>query len=122
MTEEKRRYERFANHTLKVDVSRPGIRGLIRTNPTAECLNFSRTGLQFDCPQKLEPGENLLIDIEVDEINLNEIKAEVITRQNTVSGDYCHGVRFCLEDVTRDDVFHHLLLIEDKLKSYSEYG
>lgn len=122
MTEEKRRYERFENHSLNVAVSRPGIRGLIRTNPTADCLNFSRTGLQFDCPQKLEPGENLLIDIEVDDIDIHDIKAEVVTRKETSSGDYCHGVRFCLEDVKRDDVFRALLLIEDKLKGLSTYG
>ncbi len=121
-TEEKRRYERYENHSLKVDVSRPGIAGLIKTNPTAACMNFSRTGMQFDCPQKLEPGEKLLIDIEVDDIDLHDLKAEVVTRLEAPSGEWCHGVRFCLEDVKKDDVFRTLLLIEDRLKSLSTYG
>jgi len=57
-TEEKRRYKRYQNHSLSVDLSRPGIRGLIRTNPTAECMNFSRTGMQFDCPRSLNPAKS----------------------------------------------------------------
>ena len=121
-TEEKRRYKRYENHSLSVDISRPGIRGLIRTNPNAECMNFSRTGMQFDCRQKLEPGEKLLIDIEVDEIDLHDLKAEVVSRQQASSGDWCHGVRFCLEDVKKDEVFRALLQIEDRLKSLSTYG
>jgi hypothetical protein len=117
MAVEKRRYARFENHSLSVAVARPGIRGIIRSNPTAECLNFSRTGLQFDCPQELNEGEKLIIDIAVDGINLNELKAEVVSKLKTATGDWCHGARFCLEEIKKDNVFHSLLLIEHRLKN-----
>lgn len=122
MSDEKRRYERFSNTTVSVQVSRPGIRGFIRSNPEGDCLNFSRTGMQFDCRQPLESGEKLVLDIEVDEILLQDLNAEVVTRQKTDTGAYCHGVRFCLEDVSKDKVFHCLLQIEDRLKSRHQFG
>ncbi len=117
MTEEKRRYTRFENRSLSVAVARPGIRGIIRTNPTAECLNFSRTGLQFDCRQELNEGEKLVIDIAVDDLCLNELRAEVVSKLQTATGDWCHGARFCLEEIKKDDVFHGLLMIEARLKT-----
>jgi len=58
----------------------------------------------------------------VNEIDLNDPKAEVISRQQAASGDWCHGVRFCLEDVKKDEVFRALLQIEDRLKSFFTYG
>ena len=119
MSDEKRRYERFVNRSLSVAVARPGLRGIIRTNPSAECLNFSRTGLQFDCHQELRTGEKLVIDIEVDGISLNDLKAVVISKVQTESGDWCHGARFSLEDVRKDRVFHSLIMIEDRLKNAS---
>jgi hypothetical protein len=116
VTVEKRRYTRFENRSLSVTVARPGIRGMIRSNPTAECLNFSRTGLQFDCPQELREGEKLVIDIAVDGINLRELNAKVVSKQKTANGDWCHGARFCLEEIKKDNVFHTLLMIESHLK------
>jgi hypothetical protein len=117
MAVERRRYARFENRSLTVTVARPGIRGIIRSNPTAECLNFSRTGLQFDCLQELNEGEKLIIDIAVDGINLHELKAEVVCKLKTATGDWCHGARFCLEEIKKDNVFHSLLMIEDRLKN-----
>jgi hypothetical protein len=117
MAVERRRYARFENRSLSVAIARPGILGVIRSNPTAECLNFSRTGLQFDCPQELNEGEKLIIDIAVDGINLHELKAEVVCKLKTATGDWCHGVRFCLEEIKKDNVFHSLLMIEDRIKN-----
>ncbi len=126
MTGEKRRYKRFHHHALRVTVTRPGIRGFILADPTGDCLNFSRTGLQFDSHTELSPGEMLLVDIEIDEIHLQELKAEVITK---VAGPnesgtelWCHGLRFCLEEAKQNEVFHRLLLIEDRLKNLDQYG
>ena len=119
MSDEKRRYERFDNRQLSIDVARTGLRGFIRANPSAECTNFSRTGMQFDCPSKLHRGEKILIDLSVDDIAVRDLRAEVVDRHESpaTQGDWCYGVRFCLEDA--DDtsrVFHQLLLIEDRLK------
>lgn len=116
-SEDKRRYERFPNKALKLTFAKPGIRGIFSAKPSTECTNFSRTGLQFDCTTELMPGEKLLIDIELEEISLRELKAEVVTRQTSPGGDWCYGVRFCLEDTSKSHVFHALLMIEDRLKT-----
>ena len=122
MSGEKRRYERFENRALAIGVARPGIRGILRSNPSAECLNFSRTGLQFDSAQQLKTGESVLIDIEVDEIAVHDLKATVVSSVQTEQGAWCHGTRFCLEDTKSDAVFRDLLRIEDKLKTHKLYG
>ena len=120
---EKRRYQRFENRSLAVDIARPGIQGIIKTNPTAECLNFSRTGLQFDCPQKLKDGEKLTIDISVDDIVLRDLSAMVVSSQSIDNGNWCYGARFCLEypRMKKDNIYRNLLLIEEKLKRSNEY-
>lgn len=121
--EEKRRHQRYANERLGVDVSRPGIKGIIRTNPTAECMNFSLTGLQFDCPEALDPGEKILIDIAVDDLEIRDLEAEVVSRQSLPGDHFCHGVRFCLEspEMKKAEIHRCLLQIEDKLKLMQEY-
>ena len=122
MAGEKRRYERYDNQLLTIEVARTGFKGFVLSNPSAECMNFSRTGMQFDCPKQLDDGEKVLIDISIDDISLHDLKAEVISRQQTDNGDWCHGVRFCLEDIGKDQVFHKLLLIEDKLYVIKDDG
>lgn len=122
MNEDKRRYERFENPSLSICVARPGIRGMLRSNPTADCLNFSRTGLQFDSPKQIAVGEKLLIDIEVDDIALEDLAAIVISCVKTDSGDWCHGARFCLEDTKSAGVFRDLMRIEAKLKTLKLFG
>lgn len=119
MSEEKRRYERINNDALSVNVARPGLRGLFARKPQTTCTNFSRTGLQFDCSNDLAPGARVLIDVELENLSLNELKAEVISKKPLASG-WCYGVRFCLEETRRADVFHALLMIENRLKSTRE--
>lgn len=121
--EEKRRYQRYANEQLSLEIARPGIQGIIRTNPTAECLNFSLTGLQFDCPQELKTGEKILIDIAVDDLALRELRAEIVSQQPIQDDHFCYGARFCLEspEMKKPDIHHVLLQIEDKLKVMQEY-
>ena len=123
-SEEKRRYARYANQQIELEVARPGIKGMITTNPSVQCLNFSRMGLRFDSPQKLETGEKLLIDIAIDDIALRDIQAEVVFGQPGESGNWCYGTRFCLESSTmnKPEIHLGLLRIEDKLKSQSEFG
>ena len=122
MSEEKRRYERYQNPLLSICIARPGIRGMLRANPTAECLNFSRTGLQFDSPKQMAVGQKLLIDLQVDDIALEDLKAVVVSCVKTESGDWCHGARFCLEDTKSNGVFRDLLRIEAQLKTLKQFG
>lgn len=117
MNKEKRRYQRYPNVSLQLSFARPGIRGIFSANPSAACSNFSRTGLQFDCATDLPQGEKLLMDVELGDIGLQELKAEIVSKQPAESGDWCYGVRFCLEETRKSDVFHALLLIEDRIKA-----
>ena len=117
---DKRRYERFRNGFVKVSIARSGLRGIFGKKPPAECTNFSRTGLQFDCAKDLATGEKVLVDVDLEDVSLRELKAEVITKKPTKQEGWCYGVRFCLEETRKADVFHALLMIEDRLKSALE--
>lgn len=118
--DDKRRYERFRNSFLNVSIARAGLRGIFGKKPPAECTNFSRTGLQFDCAKDLSTGEKVLVDVDMEDLSLHELKAEVITKKPVKNHGWCYGVRFCLEETRKADVFHILLMIEDRLKSALE--
>lgn len=126
---EKRRYQRYPNCSARVEVARQGLGAIFRANPHAECLNFSRTGLQFDCDKELAEGEKLLIDIMIDDLHVDELKAVVVSRKpqdkigETGKSGWCYGARFCLEDPTmdKDRVYHDLLVIENTLKCRQQF-
>lgn len=123
MNDDRRHNERYNNERLVLNVARPGIKCFLRLNPTAECLNFSLTGLQFTSEQVMQTGEALVLDLCVYDIELMEIYAEVVSC--TPEGDdlWCSGVKFCLQDkrMQHPDIRHRLLKIEDKLRSLSRY-
>ena len=119
---ERRRFERFENDNLQLSVHRPGIKGILRINPTAECLNFSLTGLQFGTEQQLNVGEKLVIDLVVSDIEVTEIPCEV---KSCKSEDdvFCCGIQFDMNEkrMQTQDVMHALLRIEDRLRSFQTY-
>ena len=121
--DEKRRYQRYENHSISIQVSRPGIKGIIRANPSGTCLNFSRTGLQFDCAQPLDVNEELVIDITVDDLILRDLSGTVVSRRQLGDGNWCHGIRFHFEKsrMKKDEIYRKLLLIEENLKLSAEF-
>ncbi len=123
MSDERRRHERYGNEQLVLNVARPGIKGILRLNPTAECLDFSLTGLQFSSKQKMRVGEKLVLDLCVHDVELTEIYGEVISCHPVDDKLWCSGVRFCLDDkrMRKSRIVHCLLKIEDKLRSLSQY-
>jgi PilZ domain len=123
MSDERRHHERYDNEQLVLNVARPGIKGFLRLNPTAECLDFSLAGLQFASEQVMQPGEALVLDLCVYDIELMEIYGEVVSCTQLDNGLWCCGVKFCLEDkrMKRPGIRHRLLQIEDKLRTLSQF-
>ena len=123
MNDERRNHERFENVQLVLNVARPGIKGFLRLNPTAECLDFSLAGLQFASKQVMQPGEPLVLDLCVYDIELTEIYGEVVSCIQEDNGLWYSGVKFMLEDkrMKKPAIRHCLLRIEDKLRSLSQY-
>ena len=121
--QEKRRYRRYPNQVINLQVARPGISGFIRTNPTSDCLNFSRTGMQFQCEQTLKSGSPVVLDLAIGDLIVRDLPAEVISCTEKDDGSWCHGVRFCLEKVKKqkDVLYRKLLQIEDRLKLSEEF-
>ncbi len=119
MDDDRRRHTRYQNDQLTLSVARPGIRGILRINPTAECLNFSRDGLQFACDQTFKIGERVVLDLQIYNLELDEIKGEVMTQRTLENGLCCHGIRFCKDDkrLHKPDVRNKLLVIEDRLRT-----
>ena len=123
MSEERRYNERYENQQLVLNVARPGIKGILRLNPTAECLNFSLRGLQFASKQTMKVGESLVLDLCVHEIELTEIYGEVVSCKTESNGLWCCGVKFRLGDkrMQKREITHCLLKIEDKLRNINKY-
>ena len=123
MSDERSHYERYASEQLVLNVARPGIKGLLRLNPTADCLDFSLAGVQFASEQVMQPGEALVLDLCVYDIELTEINAEVVSCTQLENDLWCCRVKFCLEDkrMKQPDIRHCLLKIEDKLRCLKQY-
>ena len=123
MSDERRHHERYDNLQLVLNVARPGIKGLLGLNPTAEWLDFSLAGLQFVSEQVMQPGEVLVLDLCAYDIELTEIYGEVVSCTQEDNGQWYCSVKFCLEDkrMKQPDIMHCLLKIEDKLRSLRQY-
>jgi hypothetical protein len=121
--QEKRRYRRYPNQVISLEVARPGIAGIIRANPDGDCLNFSRTGMQFQCAQTMKAGAPLLLDLAIGDLVVHELPAEVVSSHQNEDKSWCHGVRFCLEKVRKQKqaLYRKLLQIEDRLKLFEKY-
>jgi len=63
------------------------------------------------------------VDITIDDIELHDLAAVVVSRQVQENDTWGCGVRFCLEEpgMKKDEICRNLLLIEEKLKSSSNY-
>ncbi|XOV88823.1 MAG: hypothetical protein ACFHX7_02815 [Pseudomonadota bacterium] len=118
MDKERRRHARYERADLELSVARPGIKGMLSLNPTSECLNFSLAGLQFGCNKLFQPGERLILDLRVYDIEADELLAEVVNAASHEDGTYCICVRFCFEEkrMQRASINHALLQIEDRLR------
>ena len=121
MTDERRHHERYNNERLVLKVTRPGIRGFLRLNPTANCLDYSRSGLQFASDQPMHPGQPLVLDIQVYDLELSEIYGEIISCVEEESGKWCCRVEFSRTNsqMQKSEFKRGLLMIEDKLRTLS---
>lgn len=108
---------------LELTVARRGIVGFLRLNPTADCLDYSQTGLQFGSNQEFKIDEKLVLDLRVRDMELDEINAIVLECEQLDNGLYCTRVKFCfLEKHMRNPrIMHALLQIEDRLRIEREY-
>lgn len=120
--EDQRRYARYQNHNLAISVARPGITGLFKSNPSAGCLDFSLSGFQIESDQALSLGDRLLVDIELDDLQLRELASEVTSVHDAGTGRWCYGAKFCFDHprMKKDQVFHHLLMFEERLRGDSD--
>ena len=121
MDDERRKYERYSNEQLVLHVARPSIKGILKLNPTAECLDFSRTGQQFASNQPLKITEKVVLDLLIYDIELDEIRGEIISHKPLDNGQCCHGVHFCDKRMNNPDIAQKLLLIEDRLRTAQQY-
>ncbi len=124
MTDEKRHHERYNNERLELKVTRPGISGFMKLNPKARCLDYSRRGLQFSSNQAMRPGQPLILDFCVHDLELTEIQGQVISCTPGEDGSWCCRVEFSTSNkrMQASDIRNRLLLIEDKLRSLSQFS
>ncbi|MFT7245891.1 MAG: hypothetical protein ACI82A_003262 [Candidatus Azotimanducaceae bacterium] len=108
---------------LELTVARRGIVGFLRLNPTADCLDYSQTGLRFGSDQEFKVDEKLVLDLRVRDMELDEINAVVLECEQQHDGLYCTRVKFCFleKHMKKPRIMHALLQIEDRLRIEREY-
>lgn len=109
--------------SLELKVARRGIVGFLKLNPTADCLDYSQTGLQFGSDQAFKTDEKLVLDLTVRDLELDEINAVVVECEQMDNGLYCTRVKFCFleQHMKNPRIMLSLLQIEDRLRIEREY-
>ena len=98
MNQEQRTEPRFyksVHHNLSVTVKRPhSILGAFRKPLTATWMDFNRRGMGFESTGQHRIGEQVLLDLSLDDKNITDVVAFVCNARRSQSGQYRHGVRF----------------------------
>ncbi len=118
------RYEQIDDHPgLELNVARSGIAGFLRLNPTADCMDFSVSGLQFGSNQKFKIDEKLRVDILTQDVELKEVNAVVVECKEIEADMFCTRVRFCFLErrMKNPRIMHALLAIADRLRVEKQY-
>ncbi len=122
---ERRKNTRYHELAVELSVARRGIVGFLRLNPTADCVDFSLSGLQFCTNQQFKVDEKLVLDLRVRDIEAKELNAVVVTCEpmDDKPGKYCTRVRFCFMErrMKNPRVMHALLAIEERLRVAQQY-
>lgn len=89
------RYYKSTHHNLSVKVKRPsGILGAFRKPLTATWMDFNRNGMGFESMGQHRVGEQVLLDLSLDDKSVTDVVALVCNERRSQSGQYRHGVRF----------------------------
>jgi len=122
--QERRLHARYGKVNLALSAARPGIRGILRINPSSsKCLDISLSGLRFNSNQKFTRNERLVLDVCVHEIELLELNAIVVDSQLQTEGYWSTRAKFCFEAkrMKQPGVISNLLKIIDRLRSEHEF-
>lgn len=122
---ERRKNTRYHELAVELSVARRGIVGFLRLNPTADCIDYSLSGLQFCTNQPFKVDEKLVLDLCVRDIEAKELNAVVIECEPMEGqpGKYCTRVRFCFMErrMKNPRIMHALLAIEERLRVARQY-
>lgn len=119
---ERRRNTRYRPGDLKITIAYPGLKGMLRSNPIVECLDFNALGLRFESVRRFNLDDRLIIDLCIREECIYELSALVCCARK-VEDRYQCGTRFCFEEkrMQSDEVRRTLLNIESTLRMDAEY-
>lgn len=112
-----------AKRGLELSVARSGLAGFLKLSPTADCLDFSVSGLQFGSSQRFKMDEKLRIDLCVNDVEVKEINGVVVGCEEKEPGQFCTRVRFCFLErrMKNPRIMHALLSIQEKLRVAEQY-
>ncbi len=102
---------------LNVELHRPGILGMFRSAITADCVDFSVTGIRLATPTKLSVGQNLVLDISVNDLRVEELPGVVRRASATAEGN-CYDIDFMPESTGRGNTMHCLRHIDSHIRSH----
>lgn len=124
---ERRKNTRYHELGVELSVARRGIVGFLRLNPSADCIDFSVSGLQFCTDQRFKVDEKLVLDLRVRDIEATELNAVVVSSEPMTEegqlGKYCTRVRFCFMErrMKKPRIMHALLSMEERLRVARQY-
>jgi len=124
LKEERRQHTRYDKVNLELSVARPGIKGILRINPSSsKCLDISLSGIQFNSNQKFTLDEKLVLDLCVYDTELKELNAIVLDSQLHEDGHWCTRAKFCFQAkrMQQPGVTSSLLKIIDRLRTEHEF-
>ena len=90
----KRGATRHPTGNLVVQVRGAGLLSRLRGRSIATWMDFSTSGMAFESPRRLAPGDRVLVDLAVGDVHLESVPAVVRNRRPASSGSRRYGVEF----------------------------
>lgn len=121
---ERRLHARYDKVDLMLSVARPGIKGILRINPSSsKCLDISLSGIQFNSNQAFSADEKLVLDLCVHDTELKELNTIVLDSLQHEDGQWCTRAKFCFQAkrMQKPGVTSDLLKIIDRLRAEHEF-
>ncbi len=81
---------------LCVELHRPGILGMFRHSIRADCLQFSTHGIQVETQASLRVGDQLVLDLKVNDMRVEELPA-IVRSASAADNKHYYNIDFQVE-------------------------
>jgi PilZ domain len=101
---------------LNVELHRPGLLGIFKRAVSADCIEFSLSGMRLQTRAKLKVGESLVIDLAMHDVRVEELEG-VVRKATADDNGRCYDIDFAPSGTQRGTTLHCLRHIDSHIRA-----